>query len=241
MPTKFYRMRSSAQHTIVCWISRVWSGKRRRKHVAAAAIFRVTNGVACGVIFLAGALVVSAGGYVLLGLVNATPRAPAQMTQVFGHEPSRATAVTTGLSAASGDWHTDRSAIFLKLSAHPGSSTRIRRISNRQRHRALLHLRRIQPARAASVPLVRDFAANDAKHYRERGISAYRIGDLHLALVDFDLAIQYDPSSPDTYIDRAIVFYRMGDRKRAFADIAEAKRIHHELNRNKTLSTASSP
>ena len=94
---------------------------------------------------------------------------------------------------------------------------------------------------SANVPLVRDFAANDAKHYRERGISAYRIGDLHLALVDFDLAIQYDPSSPDTYIDRAIVFYRMGDRKRAFADIAEAKRIHHELNRNKTLSTASAP
>jgi Tfp pilus assembly protein PilF len=39
------------------------------------------------------------------------------------------------------------------------------------------------------------------------------------------LAINLDPNSSDTYIDRAIVFRRMGDLKNAFADITQAKRI----------------
>ena len=30
---------------------------------------------------------------------------------------------------------------------------------------------------------------------------------------------------PDTYIDRAIVFHRIGDMKRELADVAQAKRI----------------
>jgi tetratricopeptide (TPR) repeat protein len=65
----------------------------------------------------------------------------------------------------------------------------------------------------------------DANYYRQRGVLAYHGGDLTLALVDFDLAIGLDPNLPDTYVDRAIVFRRMGDMKRALADIAEAKRI----------------
>jgi Tfp pilus assembly protein PilF len=48
---------------------------------------------------------------------------------------------------------------------------------------------------------------------------------LALALVDFDLAINLDPNFSDAYIDRAIVFRRMGNLKHAFADIAQAKRI----------------
>jgi curved DNA-binding protein CbpA len=207
------------------------------KRVAASAICRVTNGVASGVIFLAGALVTSIGGYALFGLVHATPRAPPQMTQVFGQEPSQATAVTTGLSATRG--RTDRNDILAavgapeKLDKHPEDFKQATTPSAAAPSQDT-------PSASANVPAVRDFAANDAKHYRERGISAYHTGDLHLALVDFDLAIQFDPGSPDTYIDRAIVFYRMGDRKRAFADVAQAKRIH-ELNRNKTLPIASAP
>jgi lipoprotein NlpI len=60
---------------------------------------------------------------------------------------------------------------------------------------------------------------------------AYRSGDIILALADFDLAIDLDPHFSDAYIDRGIVFYRMGEFKRAFADIAEAKRID-DLNRS---------
>lgn len=65
----------------------------------------------------------------------------------------------------------------------------------------------------------------DARYYRERGILAYRSGDLWLALIDFDIAIDLDPNLTDTYIDRAIVLHRMGDSKRALEDVARAKRI----------------
>jgi tetratricopeptide (TPR) repeat protein len=208
-----------------------------RKRAAADPIGRIADGVACGVIFLAGAVVVSFGGHALLGLIHATPRAPAQMTQVSGQEPTQTTG-TIGLSNTRGrtDRHNELEDIGapkklgedpedLKQTAAPSAATPAQ----------------VTTSAPASVAPVRDFATNDAKYYRERGISAYRTGDLHLALVEFDLAIQFDPSSSDAHIDRAIVLYRMGDRKRAFADVAQAKRIHHESNRNKTLSTARAP
>jgi curved DNA-binding protein CbpA len=211
------------------------------KRIVAAAIWRVTNGIAWGVIFLAGTLVVSVAGYVLSGLVTATPRAPAQMTQVVGQEPPQASAMTTGLSHTRG--RTDRPG---KL-ATVGAATKLDedpadfKQATAPNADASAAQSAVSATESAPAPRVRDFATNDAKHYRERGILAYRTGDLHLALVDFDLAIQYDPNSPDAYIDRAIVFYRMGDRQRAFADLTQAKRIHHESNRSKTLPVASAP
>jgi len=78
---------------------------------------------------------------------------------------------------------------------------------------------------AGTVPAISDVEVKDARYYRQRGHEAYRIGDLALALVDLDLAVELDPNSSDAYIDRAIVFHRMGDLKRAFADITEAKRV----------------
>jgi Flp pilus assembly protein TadD len=87
---------------------------------------------------------------------------------------------------------------------------------------------------------VHDFGNDYVKHYRERGILAYRSGNLYLALAAFNLAIQLDPNCSDTYIDRGIVLYRMGDRERAFADVAEAERID-QSNRNNSLSNTSAP
>jgi tetratricopeptide (TPR) repeat protein len=76
-----------------------------------------------------------------------------------------------------------------------------------------------------SIPEISDIEVKDAGYYRRRGQVAYRIGDLALALVDFDMAIDLDPDFSDAYIDRAIVFRRMGNLTHAFADITEAKRI----------------
>src|SRR5262249_848216 len=76
-----------------------------------------------------------------------------------------------------------------------------------------------------AIPATFDVGAKRAGYYRERGGLAYRSGDLTLALVDFDLAINLDPNFSDAYIDRAIVFRRMGDLKLAFADVAQAKHI----------------
>jgi curved DNA-binding protein CbpA len=68
-------------------------------------------------------------------------------------------------------------------------------------------------------------ASHDAKFYRQRGAISYRAGDYYVAIANFDLAIRLDPNFEAAYIDRSITFYRMGDFKRAFADIAQAKRI----------------
>ena len=97
----------------------------------------------------------------------------------------------------------------------------------------------IAPASADASP-ARDLGTKDAKYYRERGTLAYRSGDLYIALVNFDLAIELDPGFSESYINRAIVFHRLGDLKHAFSDVAEAKRID-DLARNKTPSVASAP
>lgn len=65
----------------------------------------------------------------------------------------------------------------------------------------------------------------DARTLRERGIFAYRGGDLSSALAHFNLAIAQDPGFAPAYIDRGIVFYRMRNFERAFADMAQAKRL----------------
>jgi curved DNA-binding protein CbpA len=78
---------------------------------------------------------------------------------------------------------------------------------------------------AGDIPPIARVEVKDARYYRQRGQLAYHDGDLALAIVDFDLAIDLDPNFSDAYIDRAIVFRRMGDLKHAFADIAQARRI----------------
>jgi Flp pilus assembly protein TadD len=85
-----------------------------------------------------------------------------------------------------------------------------------------------------AVPAISDIEVKDAGYYRRRGHEAYRTGDLALALVDLDLAVELDPNFSDAYIDRAIVFHRMGDLKRAFADITQARRVDAQKPRQTT-------
>jgi len=80
-------------------------------------------------------------------------------------------------------------------------------------------------AMAANLGLVSDLTVSEARSFRERGISAYRNGDLNGAIADFDQAIQLDPKFSAAYIDRGIVFYRLRKFDRAFADISRAKRL----------------
>jgi len=68
-------------------------------------------------------------------------------------------------------------------------------------------------------------APADAKTLHERGIYAYRGGDLGAALAHFNLAIAQDPGFAAAYIDRGIVFYRMRNFDRAFADMSQAKQL----------------
>ena len=179
------------------------------------------------------------GGYLLLGNMFKASLFSAQVTEVSRREPAQtATAISTELSdiisrAGPGDKVEDVGApnkpanpVAFREAATPGAATPAGKTES-------------APA-IANVPTARDFGVNDARYYRERGVLAYRSGDLYLALVDFDLAIDLDPSFSDAYIDRGIVLYRMGDLKRAFADIAQANRI--DASRLNTMPhTASAP
>lgn len=89
----------------------------------------------------------------------------------------------------------------------------------------------------ASASPAHDVETKDAKYYLERGILAYRSGDLYVALANFDLAIDRDPNLSESYINRGIVFHRLGDLKRAFSDVAKAQRID-DLNQKKSASGA---
>ncbi|HLZ03520.1 MAG TPA: DnaJ domain-containing protein [Bradyrhizobium sp.] len=78
---------------------------------------------------------------------------------------------------------------------------------------------------AAKVGPPLEIAPGDAKVYRERGIFAYRSGDLGGAVAQFDRAILLDPKFSAAYVDRSIVLYRLRKFERAFADIAQARRL----------------
>jgi tetratricopeptide (TPR) repeat protein len=85
-----------------------------------------------------------------------------------------------------------------------------------------------------------DNGAKDIAYYRERGLQAYRSGEFYLALANFGVAIDLDPASPESYIDRGIVFRRLGDLKRALSDVAQAKRLD-DMNRKPSTSPTDTP
>lgn len=172
------------------------------------------------------------GGYLLFGYVSKASLVAAQVIEVSAREPEPpAVAIPVELSDTIGrarprDERDDMAAPnrpenpeAVKEAAAPSAAAAVESTES-------------APV-IANVPAPRDFGVNDARYYRERGIQAYRSGDISLALIDLDLAIDLDPHFSDAYIDRGVVFYRMGDFNRAFADIAKAKRID-DLNRNQT-------
>jgi tetratricopeptide (TPR) repeat protein len=71
-----------------------------------------------------------------------------------------------------------------------------------------------------------DKGVKDAKYY-EQGVAAYHDGDVAVAIADFDLAIEADPTLRTAYINQGIAWYRMGNFNRAFADIAKVMRIEN--------------
>jgi curved DNA-binding protein CbpA len=178
------------------------------------------------------------GGYLLFRPVDRLPIASVQVTEVARREPAQAPAATEISDARGRTGQHDQLAV-----AGAGTkfdmNLRDAEAPTKPDGIAPAATTGIAPASAQASP-ARDVGTKDAKYYRERGILAYRAGDLVIALANFDLAIDMDPSLSDSYINRGIVFHRMGDLKRALSDVAEAKRLEN-LNRNKSPSRARTP
>ena len=188
--------------------------------------------LAADVIASAAVSVVLIGGYVLLRPIDGLRSASAQVTEMPRRAPAPAPAVVE-ITAPHG--RTDQLAAAgagMKFDVNPGDIEAPAKPDG------------VAPAASTSIALASapapDVVAKDAKYYRERAILAYRSGDLYIALANFDLAIDMDPGFSDSYINRGIVFHRLGDLKRAFSDVAEAKRID-DLNRKKSASGTPAP
>jgi len=179
------------------------------------------------------------GGYLLLGYMFKASVFSAQVTEVSRREPAQtAVAISTELSDLISRTGPRDKLEDVGAPNEPANPVAFREAATPDA--ATLAGKTESAPAIANVPTARDFGVNDARYYRERGVLAYRSGDLYLALVDFDLAIDLDPRFSDAYVDRGIVRYRMGDLKRAFADIAQANRIDASRP-NKMPSTASAP
>ena len=175
------------------------------------------------------------GGYVLLKPVDRLPLASAQVAEISRHEMAYAAADrSTELSSQERTSQAEKPedpGADMKFVGHPQEEP-----ANPDSIAPAVTTG-LAPARADVSPAP-DPGPKDVKYYRERGISAYRRGDLYIALANFDLAIQQDPACSDCYVDRGIVLHRMGDLKGAFSDVAEARRIDAS-NRKKTFTEAS--
>ena len=168
--------------------------------------------------------VVLVGGYFLFRPVDGRPIASAQVTEMSRREPAQTLGQHDQPAVAGAGMKFDVNLPDAEAPAKPDSSAPAASTGT-------------APPSASPVP---DVGAKDAKYYLERGILAYRNGDLYIALANFDLAIEMDPGLSESYVNRGIVFHRLGDLKRAFSDVAEAKRIE-AVNRNKTPSVARAP
>jgi curved DNA-binding protein CbpA len=178
------------------------------------------------------------GGYVLLRPADGLRIASAQVSEMSRREPAPAPTATETSDAHGRTGQQDQRAVAaadMKFDMNPRDAE----APTKPDGIAPAATTGFAPAIADASP-TSDTGIKDATFYLERGILAYRSGDLYIALANFDLAIDKDPGLSDSYINRGIVFRRLGDLKRAFSDVAEAKRLD-DMNRSKSASGTRAP
>jgi tetratricopeptide (TPR) repeat protein len=199
------------------------------KYAIAATIHKLASGV----IALAGASVVTVGGYLLFAHISAASIAPGndadattfaspEIAAVSPAEPPAATAEVDAPAAGPASAKITREALapIPTVPAMPKPKPKPENLL------------------AGNLGLASDRAAREARALRVRGIAAYRNGDLNGAIADLDRALDLDPKFLPAYIDRSIIFYRQRKFDRAFADVSPAKRIE-KASRPRSLSVTS--
>lgn len=204
--------------------------RRERQSVSVHPIAARIHKVASAVIVFAGASIVAVAIYLLFMYASTTWLAPANNADIT----MRLFPDTPAVDLTDPRWPAGGSSLLAKREIASASGLDIS-------GGAIAPSVTMPPADMVSIAPFNVAAAvepapNDARSFRARGISAYRHGDLTGAIAEFDQAIQLDPNFSASYIDRSIVFYRLRQFDRAFADIARAKRIEKD-NRAKSAPT----
>ena len=177
------------------------------------------------------------GGYFLLKPVDRLPLASAHVSEVSRSEPAPTAAIRSSDFSSQERTEPNNKPAEIEAGTKPDVEPQDFKEPIKEASASPAVTTDSAPAER-DVPQAAEPGPKDVRYYRERGALAYRSGDLAIALANFDLAIEQDPACADCYVDRGIVLNRMGDQKRAFADVSEAKRID-TLNRSKALSGAS--
>lgn len=187
-----------------------------QEQTSKTAVFaRTLHRVASGVLAIAGFSAVAVGGYALFMHMSVASVAPSDeraiargggATEIVAVAPAERTVAEVPIA------NTDKP----ENAAATGAAMGPEEVSSRIE---------VGSAQEAQVLPPLDLAVSDARSYLERGIFAYRKGDLDGAIADFDQAIQLDPKFADAYIDRGITFYRLRNFERAFADIDRARQL----------------
>jgi curved DNA-binding protein CbpA len=195
-------------------------------------IYHTIHKLASGVIAFTVVSVVLVGGYTLFGHISQASVIPAEVTEVAPPRPAEIAVVKPAEQPVPIERDPPRN----QLEAAATSDETITMMSSAASPAVNSGA---EATTGSAGPPAPEPAANDATSYRERGIVAYRGGDLRTAIADFDRAIKLDPGYADAYIDRGIAFYRTGEFDRAFADMARAKHIQ-SVKRAKHQASASS-
>ena len=186
--------------------------------------------LASGVIALAGASVVTAGGYLLFMHMSAASVASANNVDRI----MRASPGIAAVSAAGSSDPTDKRAspAIREATSIPGEAIVPSAAMTRT------HAESVPPVNAG---LAHDLATSQARSLLARRLIAYRKGELNGSIADLDQAGQLDPKFLPAYLDRGIIFYRLRKFDRAFADIARAKRTEKANHSKSAPTTASKP
>ena len=193
------------------------------KYAVAATIYKLASGV----IALAGASVVTVGGYLLFAHISAASMAPGNDEGVALASPELAAVqqvdpVPTAAEISAPVVRPENAVITREAIAPIPPMPRPKPIS----------------ISADNPGIASERATREAKALRARGLSAYRNGDLNAAIADLDRALQVDPKFLPAYIDRSIIFSRQRKFDHAFADLSQAG-PGKKASRSKPLSITS--
>jgi curved DNA-binding protein CbpA len=175
------------------------------RHAIAARVHKLASGV----IAMAGASVVTVGGYLLFMHMSVASVAPANDMDVTLRAPREIVAIGAGSADTSGE---SASPAKRGSAAVPGEAN----VPDAAMPQA--HAESAPPANAGPAP---HLAASEAGLLRARVISTD--GEVHRSGPDQSLPL--DPRLLPAYADRGIIFYRPREFDGAFADGTPAKRI----------------